>query len=274
MSQSFSKMQGAGNDFVVIDATRTPFDAQPARIKAICDRRYGVGCDQVLVVEAPGSDGVDFDYRIFNADGSEVGQCGNGARCLAQFVFEQGLSLAPRLRVRTQSRVLELVREADQIRVNLGAPVWAPAEIPLALPQAAQYQITLPAEGDVTFSALSMGNPHAVIAVDAVDDAPVARLGPALQAHAAFPQSVNVGFMQVINRNAIRLRVFERGSGETLACGSGACAAVVAGQRLGLLAHTVAVEVPGGQLGVSWEGGETPVWLSGPAVTVFRGEWL
>jgi diaminopimelate epimerase len=275
MTLAFTKMHGAGNDFVVIDATRQPFHATPERLARLTDRRYGVGCDQVLVVERPSSNDVDFNYRIFNADGSEVGQCGNGARCLARFVREQGLSQADRLRVRTASRVLELRHGADGlIQVNLGAPAFAPQDIPLTLAPAEVYRLSVPGHGAVAFRALSMGNPHAVITVADVSTAPVATLGPALQALPAFPESVNVGFMAVLARDAIALRVYERGAGETLACGSGACAAVVAGIQAGLLDAHVQVRVPGGQLAVRWAGGDAPVWLAGDTDTVYRGELL
>lgn len=275
MTLAFSKMHGAGNDFVVLDATRGALALDAARIRQLADRRYGIGCDQVLVVEPPGAPDVDFDYRIFNADGSEVGQCGNGARCLARYVRDQGLSAADSLRVRTQSRVLALEHSADgQIRVNLGVPAFAPEEIPLRLAAAERYTVAVPGHGDVVFAALSLGNPHAVIRVDSVDTSPVATLGPALQAQAAFPESVNVGFLQVIAPDQVRLRVYERGAGETLACGSGACAAVVTGRQAGwLAAGPVKVAVPGGILQVEWAGPGEPVWLGGPAVTVYRGEW-
>jgi diaminopimelate epimerase len=275
MTLAFSKMHGAGNDFVVLDATRGDLGLDAVRIRRLADRRYGIGCDQVLVVEPAGAADVDFDYRIFNADGSEVGQCGNGARCLARFVREQGLSAADTLRVRTQSRVLELAHtEGEAVRVNLGAPMFAPEQVPLRLPAAETYRLPVHGHGDVVFAALSMGNPHAVIRVDAVDTAPVAALGPALQAQTVFPESVNVGFLEVLGRREVRLRVYERGAGETLACGSGACAAVVAGQRAGWLdTAPVKVAVPGGILQVSWAGADQPVWLEGPAVTVFRGVW-
>ncbi len=273
MGLSFTKMHGAGNDFVVIDATRAPFQPTPELLHRLTDRRYGVGCDQVLVVEAPGTPDVDFDYRIFNADGSEVGQCGNGARCLAAFVRAQGLSAKDQLRVRTQTRVLELQHLPDgRIRVNLGAPRFAPDEIPMTL-ASAPFAVTLDGFGTVTFDAVSMGNPHAVIRVDDVEQAPVTTLGPVLQAHAAFPQSVNVGFLQVQSGGHGRLRVYERGAGETLACGSGACAAAVIGLRQGWFSgDQVHLQVPGGALEVEWLGGDQPVWLTGPVETVFQGE--
>jgi diaminopimelate epimerase len=277
MTLSFTKMHGAGNDFVVVDATRTPFRPTPELLGRLTDRRYGVGCDQVLVVEAPSSPDVDFNYRIFNADGSEVGQCGNGARCLARFVREQGLSQADRLRVRTAARVLTLEHMVDgHIRVNLGLPDFAAAAVPLALPDAERYSVELPGGHTARFQAVSMGNPHAVITVDDVDRAPVAEWGAALQALAVFPESVNVGFMQVMTPSEVRLRVYERGVGETLACGSGACAAVVCGIRAGMLQSPVTVQVPGGRLAVTWAsavaGEAAPVWLEGDTETVFRGE--
>lgn len=275
MTLAFTKMHGAGNDFVVIDATREAFQPTPATLARLTDRRYGVGCDQVLVVEPPSADDVDFNYRIFNADGSEVGQCGNGARCLARFVRQQGLSQADHLRVRTASRVLELRHGADGlIQVNLGAPVFAPEQVPMTLAQAEVYHLPVPGHGEVAFRALSMGNPHAVITVLDVATAPVATLGPALQVSPVFPASVNVGFMTVLARDAIALRVYERGAGETLACGSGACAAVVAGIRAGQLDAHVQVRVSGGQLAVRWAGGDAPVWLEGETDTVYRGELL
>lgn len=275
MKLSFTKMHGAGNDFVVIDATRAPFQPSPALLRRLTDRRYGIGCDQVLVIEAASAPEVDFNYRIFNADGSEVGQCGNGARCLARFVREQGLSSADRLRVQTAARILTLEHAPDgRIRVDLGVPDFVPAHLPMTLPQAAQYAVTLPLHGEVRFTALSMGNPHAVITVDDVHTAPVQTLGPVMQALPSFPESVNVGFMQVLAPHEIRLRVYERGAGETLACGSGACAAAVSGIRSGVLRSPVQVQVPGGRLAVSWDGGDAPVWLEGDTETVFRGELL
>ncbi len=275
MTLAFHKMHGAGNDFVVIDAIKTPFRATPELLHRLTDRRYGVGCDQVLVVEAASTPEVDFNYRIFNADGSEVGQCGNGARCLARFVREQGLSSADQLRVRTASRVLELRHAADgTIQVNLGAPDFDPARIPLKLPRAEIYHAAVAGHGDVAFRALSMGNPHAVITVPDTATAPVAVLGAALQALPLFPESVNVGFMALLARDVIALRVYERGVGETLACGSGACAAVVAGIEAGVLDAYVQVQVPGGRLAVRWAGGDAPVWLEGETDTVYRGELM
>ena len=275
MGLSFTKMHGAGNDFVVIDATRSPFAPRPELLQRLTDRRYGVGCDQVLVVEAPGTADVDFDYRIFNADGSEVGQCGNGARCLAAFVRARGLSDKDRLRVRTQTRVLELEHlPGGSIRANLGAPRFAPPDIPLTLSHA-PYVLSVPGFGEVGFEAVSMGNPHAVIRVDDVASAPVTTLGPVLQQQPAFPASVNVGFLEVQGAAQGRLRVYERGVGETLACGSGACAAAVAGRRQGWFTKDrVSLQVPGGTLVVEWPGDDQPVWLTGPVETVFQGELM
>jgi diaminopimelate epimerase len=274
MKLSFTKMHGAGNDFVVIDATRAPFEPTPTLLQRLTDRRFGVGCDQVLVVEAPSTADVDFDYRIFNADGSEVGQCGNGSRALARYVRERGLSDKAAIRVRTRSGVLELRHVRDQLyTVNMGVPRLEPAQIPLQMPsRAMHYALTLADGKTVEFGAASMGNPHAVIRVQDVDAAPVQELGPALQRAAAFPESVNVGFLQIIDRGHVRLRVYERGAGETLACGSGACAAVVVGRLWDALDARVEVAVRGGTLTIEWQGEGQPVQMTGPAETVFQGE--
>lgn len=273
MRLSFTKMQGTGNDFVVIDATRARFSPHPGLLRRLTDRRFGVGCDQVLVVETASTADVDFNYRIFNADGSEVGQCGNGSRCLAQFVAESGLSDKPRLRVRTSTAVLELERLTNgQVKVNMGVPRLEPAQIPFKAPER-QWRYELEVGGQtITFGTVSMGNPHLVTRVANVDQAPIERLGPQLESHPAFPERVNVGFMQSLARDRIRLRVFERGAGETLACGSGACAAAVVGRLWGELDCDVIVEVRGGELRIAWQGEGHPVWMTGPAATVFRGE--
>lgn len=267
-------MHGAGNDFVVIDATRTPFRPTPQLLQKLTDRRFGVGCDQVLVIEPPSVADVDFDYRIFNADGSESGQCGNGSRALARYVREAGLSTKDRIRVRTSTSVLELARvDGDLYRVDMGQPRLEPAEVPFAAAaRAPRYALTLGSGAAVEIGAVSMGNPHAVLLVDSVDDAPVEQIGKALQAHPAFPQSVNVGFLQVLTPARARLRVYERGVGETLACGSGACAAAVVGQLWGLLGATVDLELRGGTLRIEWQGEGHPVLMTGPAETVFTGE--
>ncbi|MFP5357485.1 MAG: diaminopimelate epimerase [Gammaproteobacteria bacterium] len=274
MTLRFTKMHGTGNDFVVIDATRTPFRPTPELLLRLTDRRFGVGCDQVLVAEAPDAPDVDFNYRIFNPDGSEVGQCGNGSRCLAHFLRAQGLTAQRRIRVRTLSRVLELqVLDDGRVRVNMGPPGLEPAEVPYTAPARQRwYTLPLPGGESARFAAVSMGNPHAVLRVDDADTAPVADLGPLLQAQPQFPQGVNVGFLQIEDSAHARLRVYERGAGETLACGSGACAAVVAGRLWGELGPRVDVAVRGGMLTLEWEGEGRPVWMTGPAETVYTGE--
>jgi diaminopimelate epimerase len=268
----FSKMHGLGNDFVVIDAVTQDVKVTPEMARHLSDRHFGIGCDQLLVVEPPRRPDVDFHYRIFNADGSEVGQCGNGARCLAKFVHEQKLSTRTHLRVETATGILELsVQSGDQYQVALGIPRFAPEQIPFLAPeQALSYPLDIDGRS-YSFSALSMGNPHAVLEVAAVADAPVAELGAKIGAHPCFPEGVNVGFMAVRNRHAIDLRVFERGAGETLACGSGACAAAVAGIQRDLLDSPVRVHLPGGALTIDWAGPGRPVLLTGPAVTVYQG---
>lgn len=274
MKLSFTKMHGAGNDFVVIDATRAPFRPAPGLLERLTDRRFGVGCDQVLVVEAPSSPGIDFDYRIFNADGSEVGQCGNGSRALARFVREQGLSDKDIIKVRTRTSELELRTLPDgRVRVNMGMPRLQPAQVPFtgAAAPAPRYRLDLDGQA-VEFGAVSMGNPHAVLEVADVDTAPVGELGPRLQRHPAFPEQVNVGFLQIQGADRVRLRVYERGAGETLACGSGACAAVVAGRLWNRLGEKVDVEVRGGMLTIEWAGEGQPVYMTGPAETVYTGE--
>lgn len=277
MKLHFTKMHGAGNDFVVIDATARRFEPDPALLARLGDRRFGVGCDQILVVEAPSSPDVDFDYRIFNADGSEVGQCGNGSRALARFVRERGLSSKPAIRVRTQTSVLELQHvDGNRYRVDMGVPRLQPADVPFtAAARADRYTLTLEQGAPLEIGVVGMGNPHAVIAVADVDSAPVATLGMALQRHPAFPDSVNVGFLQIVDPAHARLRVYERGAGETLACGSGACAAVVVGRLWGQLEARVDVQVRGGQLTIEWAGDGQPVLMTGPAETVFEGdiEW-
>lgn len=275
MKLAFTKMHGAGNDFVVIDATRAPFRPEPALLARLTDRRSGVGCDQVLVVEPPATADVDFNYRIFNADGSEVGQCGNGARALARFVAAKGLSDKPRLRVRTATAAMELEqRPGGSVRVNMGVPRFEPAEIPLAVDsRRLRYEVRLAGDQRVIFGAASLGNPHAVIAVGDVEAAPVAALGAALQRETAlFPQSVNVGFLQIVDAGRVRLRVYERGAGETPACGSGACAAVAVGRQWDMLGETVEVEQHGGALTIEWAGAGQPLFMTGPAEFVFEGE--
>lgn len=272
MRLEFTKMQGLGNDFVVIDAIRQKVHLTPEKIRFLADRHFGVGCDQVLLVESAHQAHADFRYRIFNADGSEVAQCGNGARCFARFVRDQGLSEKDEIQVDTDAGRLVLRHsDADQITVNMGVPRHAPAEIPLEAEEE-RYRYPIELDGRTwSFGAVSMGNPHAVLLVDDVDFAPVDTLGPRLESHAVFPERVNVGFMQVMDAHNARLRVFERGSGETLACGSGACAAVVVGIEQGLLLSPVKVELPGGTLSIAWQGRGFPVFMTGPAVKVFEG---
>ena len=269
----FTKMHGLGNDFVVLDAINQAFVPTPAQARWLADRHFGVGCDQILIVEKPGTPGVDFRYRIFNADGGEVEQCGNGARCFVRFVHEQGLTQAREIRVETKSGIIAPRLEADgQVTVDMGAPRFAPAEIPFDSDTDAAVQ-PLDVDGKtIEISAVSMGNPHAVQVVADVDTAPVAEQGPRIESHPRFPRRVNAGFMQVVDRHAIRLRVYERGAGETLACGTGACAAVVAGIRRGLLDSPVRVATRGGELSIAWAGAGAPVLMTGPATTVFSAE--
>lgn len=268
----FTKMQGTGNDFVVLDGVRQQVFLDASRVRRIADRHFGVGCDQVLLVEAYTGDDADFRYRIFNADGGEVEQCGNGARCFARFVHDEGLTQKTTVPVMTASgRIVLQIQPDGQVTVNMGVPELEPARIPFIFEQR-QTLYTLEMAGKmVSFAAVSMGNPHAVLQVADVDDAPVAVLGSQLETHPAFPNRVNAGFMQVMGPDSIRLRVFERGSGETLACGTGACAAVVAGRIQGLLDAQVTVALRGGHLQIMWQGEGQPVWMTGPAETVFRG---
>jgi len=279
MTLLFTKMHGLGNDFVVIDATSIDFQPDPTLLARLASRRIGVGCDQILVIDPPPADepDVDFGYRIFNADGSEVGQCGNGARCLARYVQEHGLSEKDSLRIRTRTRTLELIQLEDgRVRVNMGVPRFDPQDIPM-LAQARELRYTLPLEAGQarSFGAVSVGNPHVVFAVEHVDSAPVVELGQTLQENPMFPERVNVGFAHFLDPGHVRLRVYERGAGETLACGSGACAAVVIGQLWGELGVDVNVRVNGGELDIEWHGEGEPVWMTGPAETVFEGtiEW-
>jgi diaminopimelate epimerase len=272
MTLEFTKMHGLGNDFVVIDAINQQVALSQEQVRRLADRHFGIGCDQLLLVEAATSTGADFRYRIFNADGGEVAQCGNGARCFMQFVHEHGLSERPRIRVETLSGVLELVRNPDgQVTVNMGVPRLAPAGIPFtAAAQAVRY--TLEVDGrPYEIGALSLGNPHAVLRVDDIATAPVATLGPLIERHPRFPERVNAGFVQFEDAATAHVRVYERGAGETLACGSGACAAVVAGRLWGELDETVKVVLNGGELVISWFGEGHPVMMTGPATTVYQG---
>ena len=273
MKICFSKMHGLGNDFVVIDGVRQAIALSPVQIRFLADRHFGVGCDQLLLVEKAGRPDIDFRYRIFNADGGEVEQCGNGARCFVRFVHEQGLTEKTEIRVETMSGVISPRLEADgNVTVDMGVPVFDPARIPFV---SSSTDIVQPLEvgGErIDITAVSMGNPHAVQVVADVDSAPVGVQGPLIETHPRFPQCVNAGFMQIAGRQRIRLRVFERGASETLACGTGACAAVVAGIARGLLDSPVRVETRGGELSIAWQGPGAPVLMTGPAVTVFTGE--
>ncbi|MBD3766433.1 MAG: diaminopimelate epimerase [Gammaproteobacteria bacterium] len=271
-SLTFFKMHGLGNDFMVFDAIHQDVQLSSEQIRRWANRHTGVGFDQLLLVESAQQAGVDFRYRIFNADGSEVAQCGNGARCFARFVREQGLSDKDELVVETASGIIKLYHEANGVRVNMGAPRFESQDIPLTLIRAPHYLLSL---GDdvVTFYAVSMGNPHAVIEVDNIDEADVVSIGAALQARAdIFPESVNVGFVQIVSREQVRLRVYERGSGETQACGTGASAAMAALRSADLVDEQVRVSLLGGDLTIRWSGDESePLWMTGPAETVFQG---
>ncbi len=273
MKLKFTKMQGAGNDFVVLDKTKKSFNLTVKQIQHIANRQFGVGCDQLLLVEKTNTPNVDFRYRIFNADGSEVEQCGNGARCFVRFVIDKGLTQKSEITVETASGIITLKLEADnQVTVNMGAPKFEPPEIPfLAETRTAHYILDVAGQGVLIF-VVSMGNPHAVQIVSDLDKAPVALVGPLIVQHVRFPQHVNAGFMQIIDVHHIKLRVFERGSGETLSCGTGACAAVVSGIQHGVLQSPVKVSTRGGDLSVAWQGEHTPVLMTGPATIVFEGE--
>ncbi|MCD4506547.1 diaminopimelate epimerase [Chromobacterium piscinae] len=269
----FSKMHGLGNDFMVIDGVRQAVSLSPEQIRLLGNRQLGIGFDQLLLVEPAREAGHDFRYRIFNNDGGEVEQCGNGARCFAKFVRDQGLTGKSRIEVETARGVISPEYLGDGLaRVDMGVPRFKPADLPfLADAEALTYALPL-SGGGCEIGIASMGNPHAVQLVDDVDTAPVAEIGPRIESHPAFPQRVNAGFMQIVNRGEIRLRVYERGAGETLACGTGACAAVVCGIRQGLLDPRVTVHARGGDIVIEWAGEGSPVIMTGPAVTVFQGE--
>ena len=272
MNIRFTKMQGAGNDFVVINALAEPFALSPAQIKQLADRHFGIGCDQLLVVEKATRPEADFRYRIFNADGGEVEQCGNGARCFVRFVHDEGLTTQRQIRVETLSGIISpRLEDNGQVTVDMGQPRFLPDEIPFISDSQAVIQTLQVGEAAVGITVVSMGNPHAVQVVADIDTAMLETLGPRIESHPRFPQRVNAGFMQVVDVHTIRLRVYERGAGETLACGTGACAAVVAGMRRGLLASPVRVITRGGDLSIVWDG-QGSVLLTGPAVSVFSGE--
>ena len=269
----FTKMHGLGNDFMVLDLISQHAHIQPKHAKAWGDRHTGVGFDQLLLVEAPTNPDVDFRYRIFNADGSEVEQCGNGARCFARFVVDKRLTVKKQIRVETKGGIIELnLRPDGQVTVDMGAPRLVPEQIPFqADAEALSYTVDVDGERH-ELAAVSMGNPHAVLRVDNVDSAPVHSLGPKLEHHPRFPKRVNVGFLQVINRQQARLRVWERGAGETQACGTGACAAAVAAIRQGWMDSPLQLELPGGSLSIEWAGPGQPVMMTGPAVRVYEGQ--
>ena len=272
MLLKFTKMHGLGNDFVVINALEQAVRLSPARARRIADRRYGVGCDQLLLVRPARRTGADFRFCVFNADGSRAEQCGNGIRCVALYLRERGLAARAMLTAETDAGLVQLCFEGDLVRVNMGRPCFEPARIPLVgVEQQPLYRLRL-AAAEVEVAALSLGNPHAVMLVDDVEQAPVAEYGAQLQEHARFPNGVNAGFMQVADESRVMLRVFERGVGETPACGSGACAAVVAGITMGRLARDVEARLRGGSLRISWAGDNEPVWMTGPATTVYEGQ--
>jgi len=274
MRLKFTKMHGLGNDFVVLDATAVPLELSPEQLRFIADRHFGVGCDQILQVEQARQSGTDFYYRIFNADGTEVEQCGNGARCFVRYVFDRGLTDQREIRVGTKGGVIVPKLERDGlVTVTMGVPCFEPRAIPFLAPaRALTYSLEIE-DRLVEVSAVAIGNPHAVQIVPDVQCAPVSTEGPVIEAHPRFPQRTNAGYMQVVDRHRIRLRVYERGAGETLACGTGACAAVVSGIMRGVLdGDGVVVETRGGELSVAWEGEGRPVLMTGPAVTVFEGE--
>ena len=282
MKLRFTKMQGAGNDFVVIDATQSPLQLTAEQMRRLGDRRFGVGCDQILVIEASQQPEVDFRYRIFNNSGEEVEQCGNGARCFVRYVSEKGLTHKRSIRVETMAATLHLqLRDDGRVSVDMGAPCFDLSALPFDAADLTPrllhgFELWSLDEPDCELALLSMGNPHAVQLVADVDAAPVAMQGPLIEGHRRFARKVNVGFMQILSRSAVRLRVFERGAGETLACGTGACAAVVAGIRLGWLDEMVEVQMRGGELKIEWAGItaglHAPVLMTGPAQTVFEGE--
>ncbi|MDX1610038.1 MAG: diaminopimelate epimerase [Halofilum sp. (in: g-proteobacteria)] len=274
MGFAFTKMHGLGNDFVVIDATGEPPTLDAERVRRIADRRLGIGCDQLLLVE-PARDGADFGYRVFNADGGEVEQCGNGARCVARFVREHGLSAEPRLVFATAGGPIRTeLLDDGRVAVDMGVPRFDPAAVPfLAEAEADEYLLAVE-DDEYRIGVVSIGNPHAVLRVDDAESAPVTELGPRIEQHERFPRRANVGFLQIDDRDRVRLRVWERGVGETAACGTGACAAVAFGRRLGRLDARVTVSLNGGPLVIEWGGGDNPLWMTGPATTVYEGSYF
>jgi diaminopimelate epimerase len=269
----FTKMHGLGNDFVVIDAVRQHINLTTDAIKILADRNLGIGCDQVLLIEPPSNKNIDFNYRIFNCDGSEVEQCGNGARCMGRFIADQQLSGKKTVLLQTKNRIMEVTTNAKNlVTANMGEPTFTPADIPFFSQQQDTLYVIEAESQNFEIAALSIGNPHAVIQVDDVDSTAVEDIGPLIQAHSQFPESVNVGFMQIIDRQNIKLRVYERGVGETKACGSGACAAAVAAIQQDLVDSKVNLELLGGELCIEWLGEGEPILMTGPAKTVFHGK--
>ncbi len=270
----FTKMHGLGNDFMVIDAISQKVRMRPDLVKELADRNFGIGFDQMLLVEPPTEPTMDFRYRIYNADGSEVEHCGNGARCFARFVRDKGLIMRDEMQVETaRGRAILAIKGRDQVEVDMGAPELRPLEVPTTYTEQATTYTTQLADGtEVEFGAVSMGNPHAVLVVDSVANAPVESWGPELESHSVFPNRANIGFMEVISPSEVRLRVYERGAGETQACGTGACAAVVSGRLRGLLDQRVTVHLPGGDLEIEWAGEGHSVMMTGPVATVYEGQ--
>lgn len=275
MQLPFTKMHGLGNDFVVLDLISHPVKLSAAQIRKMADRHFGIGFDQMLLIEAPSRPDVDFNYRIYNNDGSEVEHCGNGARCFARFVLDKGLTARNPIRVKTVNRILTLKVESDGlVTVDMGTPDFSPASLPFSATQAPLYERTVMVNGKsqtVSFRVVSVGNPHAVIVVDDLDSTPVQAIGTALGSHLDFPKGVNVGFMQILDKDTFKLRVYERGAGETIACGTGACAAMVTARAAGLLNAEALGHLTGGDLRLSWEGEGKPIIMRGPATTVFEG---
>jgi diaminopimelate epimerase len=270
----FTKMHGLGNDFMVIDAISQKVRMRPDLVKELADRNFGIGFDQMLLVEPPTEPTMDFRYRIYNADGSEVEHCGNGARCFARFVRDKGLIMRDEMQVETaRGRAILAIKGRDQVEVDMGAPELRPLEVPTTYTEQATIYTTQLADGtEVEFGAVSMGNPHALLVVDSVANAPVESWGPELESHSVFPNRANIGFMEVISPSEVRLRVYERGAGETQACGTGACAAVVSGRLRGLLDQRVTVHLPGGDLEIEWAGEGHSVMMTGPVATVYEGQ--
>ena len=270
---SFTKMHGLGNDFVVINALQSPIELTKEQFRFIADRRLGVGCDQILMIEPSQTPGVDIRYRIFNANGEEVEQCGNGVRCVGDYLNRRALVEGDSIKVETMNGLVTIHLESDQlIRVDMGIPVFEPSLIPMASTERKTQYLLRFDSGDVEIMAVSIGNPHAVLLVDEVLQAPVSSLGPAIQQHALFPESANVGFMEIVDESYVKLRVYERGVGETLACGTGACGAVAVGRIAGRLANEVEVELNGGNLKITWAGEGEAIWMTGPATTVYEGQ--